>query len=139
MNSDPLETRTGTNYKLCWVCQDQDQKDLKDPQRSLKPGHATSTYETAQTNVKYFLNNGISLPYGLKEEHINDGSGIAANLAENKAVHHDKCRKSLLKEKADRELNKRKQEEPQEPEPSPKKLRSNVNTSYSRETPVCVK
>ena len=91
MDIDPFETRTGTNYKRCWVCQKDDQKDLKNPQQSRNSGHLASTYEIAQTNVKYFLDNGVTLPCGLKEEHINDGSGIAKTLAKNKAIHHVKC------------------------------------------------
>lgn len=141
---DPLQIRTGTDYSRCYVCQSDDKANLKNPADSSDPKAAATAYKTAQTNIKYFLDNDVPLPYGLKEEHINDNlddkdEGIQNTLMKNKALVHPDCRLMLRKKYVDSKLKKRKSTEPQEPVPSPKKTRSNLNASYSRTEPVCVK
>ena len=82
-------------------------KTLKDPNCSSKAGHALSTYQTVEKNVLYFIDNNILLPHGLQVQHVHDGSGIANTLMKNKAVHHDRCRQLLLRDKVDRVKEKK--------------------------------
>ena len=139
-----MEIRTGTDYSRCYVCQGDDKAGLKNPADSLDPKAAASAYATAQVNIKYFLDNDVPLPYGLREEHINDNlddkdEGIQNTLMKNTALVHANCRLLLRRKHVDSVLKKRKSTQPQENAPSPKKTRSNLNATYSREKPVCVK
>ena len=139
LNIDPFETRSGTNYELCWICQDKNEDKLSNPSKSYHSSHARSAYATLESHVMNFINNDVPLPKGLKIQYINDGSGISSTLMKNEAKQHAKCRALLLPEKVERQLRKRVHPECLEPGYSPLKTRAKLDTSYKRDEPQCVK
>ena len=132
-DENPFLSRT-TDYKICWLCQIGSHRDKGIRKPYVRPQDHGS-YQDIEDDIALLQSKNVPLPYGLNFDSINDGSGIANTLLNNKAIFHHNCRDGLKK------LRKRSTEELAEDEVdlSPKKTRKDFNASFSRDHPRCIK
>lgn len=125
----PLVARKDTDWSLCCLCQLQDKSNTKDLRYPYKKDCYHTAYQTLEDDLNKFVKNVVPLPLGVNLECLDDGSGIANTLLNNKATYHHGCRGSFRSHIVKRALDKRTREESDNEEASfsPIKTRSSFN------------
>jgi hypothetical protein len=84
MNHDSLHSTTLMNWGLCCFCQETRKGDeLRHPHKT-EAGH--NAYQSIEKDLNSFIVNQLELPLGLNPCRINNGTGIANTLLQNKAI-----------------------------------------------------
>ena len=86
--SDSIQQPTVTNWKLCMICQEDDEEPLTHPSKS-KRKDVGSGYSSLADNLIKFNQLG-ELPFSL--ERLDEGNGIEMTMINNEAQYHQSCR-----------------------------------------------
>ena len=137
-----VEERNTTNWELCCFCQKPSKEKLVHPY--LKTMYHKS-YTKIQTDIDYCVEKKFPLPFNMSKNcfKTETHTEIKASLLHNKAVFHNKCRKTIYSMQVDRyvdQTEKRKIEETDSEaraSRSPKKTRRSFDSSFNRKTVQC--